>query len=78
MTRYFGRLARTAAEIVEAQRLRWLVYGEEEKLLPASACRDGREIDARDRDPGTAHFIVRRSYQSGHFAAGINASIAAR
>jgi len=59
MTRYSGTLARTAAEIAEAQRLRWQVYGEEEKLLPPSACQDGREVDARDAEPGTAHFIVR-------------------
>lgn len=59
MNRYAGTRARTRAEIAEAQRLRWRVYGEEEKLLPVSACRGGREVDARDRDPGTAHFIVR-------------------
>ncbi len=51
-------LARTAAEIHDAQRVRWLVYGEEEKMLPASACRDGREIDARDDRAQALHLVA--------------------
>jgi len=45
-------------EITDAQRLRWTVYGEEEGLLPASACEGGREIDALDYAEGTVHFLV--------------------
>jgi N-acyl-L-homoserine lactone synthetase len=51
-------IARTANEIMEAQRLRWKVYGEEEALLPASVCVDGREMDARDDCEGTTHIIA--------------------
>jgi L-ornithine Nalpha-acyltransferase len=51
-------IAGTTREIMLAQRLRWNVYGEEEGLLPASASAGGREIDARDDDTGTMHFIV--------------------
>ena len=59
MQTYRCTVARTAADIMDAQRLRWRVYGEEEKLLPASACVDGRELDARDQHDGTVHFLVR-------------------
>lgn len=58
MQTYRCTIARTPREIADAQRVRWQVYGEEEKLLPASACVDGREIDARDGDASTVHFVV--------------------
>jgi putative hemolysin len=51
-------IARTMQEITDAQRLRWTVYGEEEGLLPASACASGREIDALDYADGTVHLLV--------------------
>ncbi len=51
-------IAKTMQEIIDAQRLRWKVYGEEEELLPDSAHSDGREIDARDYSEGTTHFLV--------------------
>lgn len=51
-------IARTANEIMDAQRLRWHVYGEEEGLLPESACVGGREIDARDDRADTIHLLV--------------------
>ena len=57
MTRYSCAVARTTREIGEAQRLRWRVYGQEENMLSARACVDGREIDARDG--AAVHFIVR-------------------
>jgi L-ornithine Nalpha-acyltransferase len=52
-------VARTAAEIGEAQRVRWCVYGEEERLLPPSVCAGGREVDAHDGCEGTVHLLVR-------------------
>jgi putative hemolysin len=57
-SRFRCAIARTAREIRDAQHVRWRVYGEEEKLLPASACLDGREIDARDDREETLHLIV--------------------
>jgi putative hemolysin len=51
-------VARTAREIEDAQRLRWIVYGEEEGLLPACIGSRGREIDARDFCDRTIHFLV--------------------
>lgn len=57
--RTFGyTVARTFREIVDAQRVRWRVYGEEERLLPPSACREGREIDVHDQDPDTVHILA--------------------
>lgn len=58
MSTFQCTIARTAREIRDAQRVRWRVYGEEEKLLPASAGVGGREIDARDDRDDTIHFIV--------------------
>lgn len=43
---------------MDAQRLRWQVYGVEEALLPTSASVDGREIDARDARDDALHFIA--------------------
>jgi L-ornithine Nalpha-acyltransferase len=51
-------IATTAQEIRDAQRLRWIVYGEEEGLLPASTPIEGRETDARDYADGTTHLLV--------------------
>lgn len=51
-------IARTEREIIDAQRLRWKVYGEEEGLLPASVCIGGRELDALDYRDTTTHFLV--------------------
>jgi hypothetical protein len=53
------RVVRDARDIADAQRLRWRVYGEEECLLPRSACTRGRDIDPRDDDPDTIHLMVR-------------------
>jgi hypothetical protein len=43
---------------MDAQRVRWKVYGEEEALLPASMGVGGREIDAHDDRETTTHFLV--------------------
>ncbi len=51
-------IARTTREVADAQRIRWQVYGEEEQLLPPSVSVDGREIDARDLQSETLHFVV--------------------
>jgi hypothetical protein len=51
-------VACTPDDIADAQRVRWIVYGEEEQLLQAAAGRGGREIDARDWDDDTVHLIV--------------------
>jgi L-ornithine Nalpha-acyltransferase len=51
-------IAKTEREIIDAQRLRWEVYGEEEGLLPRSVCEGGREIDALDDRESTIHFLV--------------------
>jgi L-ornithine Nalpha-acyltransferase len=51
-------IARTAAEVADAQRVRWRVYGEEERMLPPSAGQGGREIDARDDDGFAIHVLV--------------------
>jgi putative hemolysin len=59
-------IARTEREIIDAQRLRWKVYGEEEGLLPASACIGGRELDALDYRDATTHLLV----YEGHEAVG--------
>lgn len=58
MTGFVCTVARRPSDIAEAQRIRWQVYGEEEKLLPASAGLAGREIDARDDDGGTLHLLL--------------------
>jgi putative hemolysin len=52
-------IARTPGQIADAQRVRWQVYGEEERLLPTSAAvEDGREIDAHDEDDAAVHVLV--------------------
>lgn len=51
-------IATTEREINDAQRLRWRVYGEEERLLPGSVGQGGREIDALDYSASTTHFLV--------------------
>ena len=43
------RVVRDARDIADAQRLRWRVYGEEERLLPRSACIRGRDIESPRR-----------------------------
>jgi len=59
MEAFHYTVARVPHEIAEAQRVRWMVYGEEEQLLPSSASVAGREIDARDDDEDTIHLLVR-------------------
>ena len=59
MTRYTGTIGRTARDVADAQRVRWRVYGEEESMISASACVNGREIDAHDGHRDTIHVIVR-------------------
>jgi putative hemolysin len=53
-------VAATRREIMDAQHVRWRVYGEEERLLPASAEQGGLEIDSRDFDTHTTHLLVYR------------------
>lgn len=50
--------ARTERDILDAQRLRWTVYGEEERMLPPERNKGGRETDPRDLDDTTIHFIA--------------------
>jgi hypothetical protein len=52
------RVARGARQIADAQRVRWRVYGDEERLLPSSTSVAGREIDGRDEQMGTIHLLV--------------------
>ncbi len=58
MKTFHCTIATTEREINDAQRLRWNVYGEEERLLPGSACVGGREIDDLDYRASTTHFLV--------------------
>jgi putative hemolysin len=58
MRSFACRVARGRREIADAQRVRWRVYGEEERLLAPAACPGGREVDARDDDPDTVHLVV--------------------
>ncbi|MFT3772751.1 MAG: GNAT family N-acetyltransferase [Minicystis sp.] len=51
-------VARTPQEIRDAQRVRWAVYGEEERLLSRERRFEGREIDARDEQETTSHLLV--------------------
>jgi hypothetical protein len=51
-------IARTPDQIADAQRVRWQVYGEEERLLAPSVGVSRREVDARDLCEDTLHFIV--------------------
>ncbi|HET6149620.1 MAG TPA: GNAT family N-acyltransferase [Polyangia bacterium] len=51
-------LASTATEISDAQRVRWLVYGVEERMLPESAGTGGLEIDAHDDRAETLHLVA--------------------
>jgi L-ornithine Nalpha-acyltransferase len=44
--------------IADAQRVRWQVYAEEERLLPARAGEGRHQIDARDVDDGTIHLVA--------------------
>jgi hypothetical protein len=50
--------ATTPREIGDAQRVRFRVYVEEERLLPASAGHGGREIDERDDDESAVHLVA--------------------
>lgn len=50
--------ARTSGQIGDAQRVRFRVYVEEERLLPPSAGSGGREIDERDDDDTAIHFVA--------------------
>src|SRR5689334_5935540 len=61
MRAHQSAVAATAAQIADAQRLRYQVYVEEERLLvPSGApCRhDRRWIEARDFEATTAHLLV--------------------
>jgi putative hemolysin len=50
--------ASTPHEIGDAQRVRYRVYVEEERLLSARAGHEGREIDERDDDRTAVHFVA--------------------
>jgi len=45
-------------EVADAQRVRFRVYCEEERLLPPELAKDGRERDARDTADTTTHLLV--------------------
>jgi putative hemolysin len=51
-------VARTRRQIQDAQRVRWQVYGEEEKLISAAACVEGRDLDPSDEQSHTVHILV--------------------
>jgi L-ornithine Nalpha-acyltransferase len=51
-------IASSPREVADAQRVRWRVYGDEERLLPPSAEQAGREIDARDDDGSAVHLVI--------------------
>jgi len=51
-------LANSPSHIADAERLRFKVYCEEERLLPARSFADERESDARDRCPRTTHVLA--------------------
>ena len=54
-------IAQTPAQIADAQRLRWLVYGEQERMLPAKPSEGSQErllIDASDDSAATVHVLV--------------------
>jgi L-ornithine Nalpha-acyltransferase len=51
-------VARSEREIADAQRVRFRVYCEEERLLPVEVAPDGRERDRRDGLESTTHLLV--------------------
>jgi hypothetical protein len=51
-------VARNERQIADAERLRWIVYGEEERLLGASDRTDERESDGYDFSDATTHLLV--------------------
>ena len=51
-------VAHSRRQIVDCQRLRYLVYVEQEKMLDASECSQGRELDARDFSGESTHLLV--------------------
>ena len=51
-------VAKSEREIADAQRVRFRVYCEEERLLPVDIAVDGRERDARDDAESTTHLLV--------------------
>ncbi len=54
-------IAQTPAQIADAQRLRWLVYGEQERMLSAEASEQNQQrllIDASDDAATTVHVLV--------------------
>ena len=59
MQAYRATVARTVSDIEAAQRVRHVVYREEERLLPLEAAAPGRETCARDYEEGTTHWLVR-------------------
>jgi len=60
MATYRCTVAGSTEEIRQAQRLRWQVYGEEERMLPRTVALNGREVDARDEGRGTSHLLIYR------------------
>ena len=51
-------VAQSEAQIVDAQRVRYQVYVNEERLLEASACAPERELDAQDFSSETRHLVA--------------------
>ncbi|MFO0586196.1 MAG: GNAT family N-acetyltransferase [Polyangiaceae bacterium] len=59
MQAYRVTVAKTVSDIEAAQRVRHVVYREEEGLLPLGVAEDPRESCARDYEEGTTHLLVR-------------------
>jgi hypothetical protein len=51
-------VARNEQHIADAERVRWKVYCEEERILPTSTGIDGRESDGYDFADATTHLLV--------------------
>ena len=64
MATYRCTVAGSTEEIRQAQRLRWQVYGEEERMLPRTVALNGREVDARDEGRATSHLLIFRDSES--------------
>jgi putative hemolysin len=59
MHTYRATIAKTMSDIEDAQRVRHIVYREEEGLLPLGVAAPPRETCARDYEEGTTHLLVR-------------------
>jgi hypothetical protein len=67
MQRFSHLIAETSAQIADAQRVRWLVYGEEEQLVAAAGPNSSQErrlVDHSDYSPATAIILVYNGEQA--------------